>query len=86
MWFKSFAAFVWGLLLAVCLALLLFRLLPFAADTKLFVGMMLGFCLWVAVMIYCYSRNNAKAASMVCGKWFVVSAIANVLLFYIPVY
>ena len=86
MWLKSLAAFAWGLLLAVCLVLIVFRLLPLAVDAKLFIGMLLGFCLWVAVMAYCYSRNTAKAASIVCGKWFVVTAVANVLLFYIPVY
>jgi len=86
MWLKSLAAFAWGLLLAVCLVLIVFRLLPLAVDAKLFIGMLLGFCLWVAVMAYCYSCNTAKAASVVCGKWFVVTAVANVLLFYIPVY
>ena len=86
MWLKSLAAFAWGVLLAVCLVLLVFRLLPLAVDAKLLIGMLLGFGLWVAVMVYCYSRNTVKAASIVCGKWFAVTVAANVLLFYIPVY
>lgn len=86
MWLKSLAAFVWGLLLAICIVLLSFHLLPFAAGLKLFIGLLLGFCVWVTVIAYCYSRNTTKAANMVCGKWFAMTAVANVLLFYIPVY
>ncbi|ABI70066.1 MULTISPECIES: hypothetical protein [Shewanella] len=82
MWPKSVAAFLWGLLLAISLMLIVFRTLPAAVDVKLFVGLMLGFCVWVGVMTFCYSRNSAKAASVVCAKWLVASSLINTLLFY----
>ena len=82
MWPKSFAAFLWGLLLAINLILIVFRILPAAVDVKLFVGLMPGFCVWVGVMAFCYSRNSAKAASVVCVKWFVASSFINALLFF----
>jgi|TARA_R110001592_G_scaffold67050_3_gene205796 hypothetical protein len=82
MWPKSIAAFLWGLLLAISLMLIVFRILPAAVDVKLFFGLMLGFCVWVGVMTFCYSRNSAKAASVVCAKWLVASSLINMLLFY----
>jgi hypothetical protein len=82
MWPKSFSAFLWGLLLAISLMLMVFRILPVDVDVKLFVGLMLGFCVWVMVMAFCYSRNSAKAASLVCAKWFVASSLINALLFF----
>ncbi|MGK0410141.1 MAG: hypothetical protein ACJASB_002303 [Shewanella psychromarinicola] len=82
MWPKSFSAFLWGLLLAISLMLMVFRILPVDVDVKLFVGLMLGFCVWVMVMAFCYSRNSAKAASLVCVKWLVASSLINALLFF----
>ncbi|AZG34102.1 MULTISPECIES: hypothetical protein [Shewanella] len=82
MWPKSFSAFFWGLLLAISLMLMVFRILPVDVDVKLFVGLMLGFCMWVMVMAFCYSRNSAKAASLVCAKWLVASSLINALLFF----
>ncbi|AZG71685.1 hypothetical protein [Shewanella livingstonensis] len=81
MWPKSVAAFLWGLLLAISLITIEFRVLPVDVDAKLFIGLMLGFCVWVGVMAFCYSRNSAKAASVVCAKWLVVSSLVNALLF-----
>ena len=82
MWPKSVAAFLWGLVLAISLMLIVFRILPAAVDVKLFVGLMLGFCMWVGVMTFCYSRNSAKAASVVCVKWLMASSLVNALLFF----
>jgi hypothetical protein len=82
MWPKSFSAFLWGLLLAISLMLMVFRILPVDVDVKLFVGLMLGFCVWVMVMAFCYSRNSVKAASLVCAKWLVVSGLINAMLFF----
>lgn len=62
--------------------LMVFRILPVDVDVKLFVGLMLGFCVWVMVMAFCYSRNSAKAASLVCAKWLVASSLINALLFF----
>jgi hypothetical protein len=82
MWPKSFSAFLWGLLLAISLMLMVFRILPVDVDVKLFVGLMLGFCVWVMVMAFCYSRNSVKAASLVCVKWLVASGLINAMLFF----
>jgi len=82
MWPKSVAAFLWGLVLAISLMLIVFRILPAAVDVKLFVGLMLGFCVWGGMMTFCYSRNSAKAASVVCVKWLMASSLINALLFF----
>jgi len=82
MWPKSVAAFLWGLVLAISLMLIVFRILPAYVDVKLFVGLMLCFCVWVGMMTFCYSRNSAKAASVVCVKWLMASSLINALLFF----
>jgi len=80
MWPKSLAAFVFGLLLSVSFMLNLNKLLPFAIDIQLFVGLLLAFCIWVAVMVYCYSCNSAKIASLGCIKMLLVSGLLNTYL------
>ncbi|WDE12565.1 hypothetical protein [Thalassomonas haliotis] len=81
MWPKSFAAFFFGIILSISLMLNLNHFLPLAVDVRLLVGLVSGFCLWVAVMIYCYSRNSAKAAVWGCSKTLLASGAVNVYFF-----
>jgi len=80
MWPKSIVAFFFGLLLSISLMLNLNKLLPFAVDVRLLIGLLLAFCLWVGVMIYCYSCNSAKKASVDCSKVLLVSGLLNAYL------
>ncbi|WDD99763.1 hypothetical protein [Thalassomonas actiniarum] len=81
MWFKSFAAMILGLLLSVSFMLNLNYLLPVAVDIRLFVSLVSAFCFWLAVMVYCYSRNSARAAVFGCGQSLLVSGTVNVYFF-----
>jgi len=80
MWPKSLAACFFGFLLSISLMLNLNKLLPFAVEIQLFVGLLLAFCIWVAVMVYCYSCNSAKIASLGCIKVLLVSGLLNAYL------
>ncbi|ACJ30799.1 MULTISPECIES: hypothetical protein [Shewanella] len=82
MWPKSIIAFLGGLLLSVSIMLSLYLLLPLAIDIKLLLGLLSGFLIWVAVMVYCYSFNNGKAVAVACGKLLMLSLLVNAVLFW----
>lgn len=83
MWPKSIAALLWGLLLSISLMLNLHNLKLFSIEVNLLIGLLLGFMLWVSVMVYCYSKNTVWQASKGCLKLFVVSILINVGLMWI---
>lgn len=80
MWPKSFAAFFFGLLLSISLMLNVNKLIPVDIDVRLLIGLLLAFCIWVGVMIYCYSCDTAKSASVGCLKILGVSSLLNIYL------
>lgn len=77
MWPKSISAFIWGLVLSISLMLNINYLIPLPVDVSLLVGLLSAFVLWGGVMVYCFSRNTVKQASITCLKIFVVSASIN---------
>ncbi|WDE06099.1 hypothetical protein SG34_003985 [Thalassomonas viridans] len=81
MWPKSLVAFFFGIILSISLMLNLNHLLPVPVDVRLLIGLVTGFCLWVAVMVYCYSRNTARAAVWGCCKTLLASGAVNVYFF-----
>ncbi|MCL1137911.1 hypothetical protein [Shewanella pneumatophori] len=82
MWPKSLTAFFGGLLLSVSMMLSLYLLLPIAIDIKLLVGLLAGFSIWVAAMVYYYSFNSAKTSALACGKFLLLSVAVNFLLYW----
>ncbi|MDR8522740.1 MULTISPECIES: hypothetical protein [Shewanella] len=82
MWPKTITAFLGGLLLSVSMMLSLYLLIPLAIDIKLLIGLLAGFSIWVAAMVYFYSFNNPKTSALRCGKFLLLSVAINSLLFW----
>lgn len=79
MWSKSFAAIVGGALLSASLGINLYLLLPLATDSRLLLGLMLAFPLWVGVMVWCYTSQNGWQAWRRCAAGLLVSGGVNAL-------
>lgn len=77
MWTKSIAAVFGGCLVSISVMLNLNYLLPFMVDTRLLVGLLVAFPIWVASMIYFYGSENAKQAWKRCGTILLVSVGIN---------
>lgn len=77
MWPKSIAALIGGCLVSVSLMLNLNYLLPLATDVKLLIGVLIGFPMWVAAMVYCYASEGGWHAWKRCGGIILVSASIN---------
>jgi len=80
MWGKTFAALFGGGLLSISLMLNLNLLLPAAIDTRLMVGLLVAFPIWIVVMVWCYASAHAKQAWVRCLGLMAVSAGINTLL------
>jgi hypothetical protein len=81
MWSKSVAALFGGCLLSITLMLNLNYLLTYNVDTKLFIGLLIGFPIWVGAMVACYAANSALQAWKRCAIPFAISALINVYYF-----
>lgn len=79
MWSKTAIAILGGCILSISLMLNLNFIMPFEVDTRLFIGLLLAFPLWVSVMIWCYASENFKHALKRCTFLLVPSAITNAL-------
>jgi len=77
MWPKSLAAIIGGCLVSISVMLNLNYLLPFTVDTRLFIGLLTAFPLWIATMIYCYASNGGWQAWQRCGAILLVSVGLN---------
>jgi hypothetical protein len=80
MWGKSLAAIVGGCLLSVSIMLNLNQLLPAPIDTRLLVGLLVAFPIWVGVMVWCYASVNAKQAWLRCLGLLILSASINAVM------
>ena len=76
---KSFAAIVGGCLVSISLMLNLNYILPLEVDTKLLIGVLLGFPLWVFTMVWCYGSKGGKQAWKRCISVLLVSVGINTL-------
>jgi len=79
MWSKTTIAVVGGCLLSISLMLNLNFILPFEVDTRLFIGLLLAFPLWVGIMIWCYTSESFKQAFKRCSLLLIPSAVFNTL-------
>lgn len=59
---KSFAALFGGCLVSISVMLNLNYLLPLAVDTRLLVGLLVAFPLWIAAMIWSYGSASGLQA------------------------
>lgn len=79
MWSKTSIAVIGGCLLSISLMLNLNFILPFEVDTRLFIGLLLAFPMWVSVMIWCYASEGFKQAFKRCSLLLIPSAVFNTL-------
>ncbi len=77
MWSKTLAALIAGCLISISLMLNLNYILPLAVDTRLLIGLLAAFPLWVAAMVWCYGSRSAKQAWRRCGGLLMVSIFFN---------
>lgn len=77
MWPKSIAAIIGGCLISISLMLNLNYLLPLAVDTRLFIGLLVSFPLWIAAMIWCYGSKSGWHAWKRCLSLLLVSCGIN---------
>ncbi|MCG7533359.1 hypothetical protein MHM98_18685 [Psychrobium sp. MM17-31] len=77
MWPKSLIAIIGGCLLSISLMLNLNFIFPFEVDTRLFIGLLFSFPLWVGVMVWCYASDSFKHALKRCTALFIPSAMFN---------
>lgn len=80
MWGKSSAATIGGCLLSVSIVLIINQLLPAAIDTRLLVGLLVGFPIWVGVMVWCYMSESTKQAWVRCIGLLVITVILNAVM------
>ena len=59
---KSFAAIFGGCIVSISVMLNLNYLLPFNVDTRLLIGLLVAFPLWVAAMIWSYGSDGGLQA------------------------
>lgn len=81
MWPKTFAALFGGCLISISVMLNINHLLPLDVDTRLFLGLLMAFPLWVGAMIWCYASESGWEAWRRCGGLLLVSVGFNTLFF-----
>ena len=77
MWGRTLVAIVGGCLVSISIMLNLNQLLPAAIDTRLLVGLLVAFPIWIAVMIWCYASESTKLAWLRCMSLLIISAGIN---------
>jgi len=77
MWPKSIAAVFGGCFISISVMLNLNYLLPVAVDTRLFIGLLISFPIWVAAMIWCYGSRNGRHAWKRCLTLLLFSGSLN---------
>lgn len=80
MWGKSTAAIIGGCVLSISLMLNMNLLLPAVIDTRLLVGLLVSFPIWVGVMVWCYASESTKQAWIRCLSLLAVSGSLNTIL------
>lgn len=77
MWSKSVIAIIGGCLVSISVMLNLNYLLPVMVDTRLFIGLLISFPLWVTTMIFCYGSKNSITALKRCSLVLIMSMSIN---------
>ncbi|MDK1289362.1 hypothetical protein [Pseudoalteromonas umbrosa] len=80
MWPKTILGFFSGLFISISLALNTNLILPFAEDTRLLIGLILGFPIWAGVMVWVYAFDTALKAAKHMLLILLPSALLNVIL------
>ena len=77
MWTKTVAAILGGGLVSISIMLNLNFMIPLAVDTRLLIGVLIAFPLWVAAMLACYASRDGVHAWQGCALVLLVSISVN---------
>ena len=83
MWLKTLAALIAGCLISISLMLNLNYIIPLAIDTRLLIGLLAAFPLWIGAMVWCYASSSGKQAWKRCGGLLMVSIFFNGLFIWV---
>lgn len=82
MWSKSAIAIIGGCILSISFMLNLNFLMPLQVDTRLFIGLLFSFPMWVGIMVWCYASDSFKQAAKRCTALFIPSAMFNAFFLF----
>lgn len=80
---RTFAALIGGCLVSISIMLNLNYLLPVEIDTRLFIGLLLAFPLWIATMVWCYSAAGGIQAWKRC--FYILGCSATINTYFVMV-
>tara|TARA_B100001059_G_scaffold236443_1_gene286956 strand:+ start:1774 stop:2214 length:441 start_codon:yes stop_codon:yes gene_type:complete len=83
MWAKSFAGVLGGLLISISVMATFYYTLPLTADARIMIGLILGWIVWAAVMVWSYASDCGKQAWVRVGGLFLVTAGLNAMLVFL---
>ena len=82
MWAKSFAGILGGLLISISVLSTFYYTLPLTADARIMLGLILGWIVWAAVMVWSYASGTGRQAWVRVGGLFVATVGLNVILVF----
>ena len=82
MWVKSFAGILGGLLISISVLATFYYTLPLTADARIMLGLILGWIVWAAVMVWSYASDSGRQASMRVGGFFLASVGLNLVIVF----
>ncbi|MCG8412716.1 MAG: hypothetical protein MI746_00720 [Pseudomonadales bacterium] len=60
----------------------LYYALPLPADARIMLGLLLGWMIWAAVMVWCYASGSGKQAWKRAGGFLLITVVLNTVLFF----
>ena len=82
MWVKSFVGVLGGLLISISVLATFYYTLPLTADARIMLGLLLGWFVWAAVMVWSYASDSGRQASMRVGGFFLSSVGLNLVIVF----
>ena len=82
MWVKSFAGVLGGLLISISVLATFYYTLPLTADARIMLGLILGWFVWAAVMVWSYASDSGRQAWMRVGGLFLATVGLNAIIVF----
>ena len=83
MWVKSFAGVLGGLLISISVLATFYYTLPLNADARIMLGLILGWFVWAAVMVWSYASDSGRQAWMRVGGLFLATVGLNAIIVFV---
>ena len=80
MWAKSFAGVLGGLLISISVLVTFYYTLPLTADARIMLGLILGWVVWAAVMVWSYASDSGRQAWVRVVVLFLTTVVLNTML------